>query len=226
MKTIWGVIAIVSFANLMAMGAVVGWLLNTGRLDAERATAIRSMLSETVAEQRERERLEDEAAAAAEAEEEEKRRLLAPVVTANEAASVRIEASEVDRQRIERLRAELDALKAGLASERRLLDEDRAAFEAERSAFEALRARIAAENGDEQFQKSLGVIEGMRPAEAARLINELITGGSRQEALGYLDAMRKTGRTKILSEIGKTDPTLAAGLLEEIRLRGVVSSGP
>ena len=50
----------------------------------------------------------------------------------------------------------------------------------------------------------------------------LIGDGSRDEAVGYLNAMQDRARTKIVGELVKSGETeLAAELLEELRIRGV-----
>ena len=101
MKLIWNVMAILSFANLMAIGGLAGWLLNSDRLDADRADRIRAMLAEPISVEQARLAEEAAEAAAAEAERQEMARLSAPSVSSNEAALIRLASTEVDQQRVE-----------------------------------------------------------------------------------------------------------------------------
>ena len=225
MKLIWNVMAILSFANLMAIGGLAGWLLNSDRLDADRADRIRAMLAEPISVEQARLAEEAAEAAAAEAERQEMARLSAPSVSSNEAALIRLASTEVDQQRVERLRREVDDLKASLREQRRVIDEDRAQLEADKAAFEAMQEEIRIAEGDEQFQKSLGTIQSMKPTSAADLLSELINDNARAQAVSYLDAMKARTRTKVMEEMARRDPVLATGLLEDLRLRGVVPSG-
>ena len=53
MKTIWNVVAVLCFLNVVALLAVFGWLANSGRLDKARVREVTSIFSDTVqAEQR------------------------------------------------------------------------------------------------------------------------------------------------------------------------------
>lgn len=226
MRTLWNIIAVMALANLLAMGAVAGWLFNSGRLDPQRIEELRAIIAEPVAAQRAR---EAEAAAQAEAEaatKAEEARLTAAPVTASEVVAVRLEASEIDRQRIERLRREVEDLRRVLAQERRTLDEESAAFVRERDAFTALRAEIAAREGDTQFRKSVEVYQSMKAKDAVSALLELERGGSRTRVVDYLNAMEDRARVRIAEELTKQDPALAAQLLEAVSVRGVEPAGP
>ncbi len=226
MKAVWHIITIVALANLIAIGGFVWWLHFSGRLDMGRVEAVRTMLSETLAEQQARESAEaaqtqTQAEQAAEIE-----RMSGPPVTASEVLSLRIETSEEDLQRISRLRREVRDLSETLASERRKLDAERAKFEEQKAEFALMRQRLEEIEGDEQFIKSLGVLESLKAAEAKQTLMEIIET-DREQAVSYLDAMQDRPRTKIFNEMvtdGQAD--LAAELLEEIRVRGLETVGP
>jgi hypothetical protein len=223
MRAAWHVITVMALANLIGIVGLVWWLHFSGRLDGERVQAIRAMLGETIARQAARERGESEQARAEAERQAELVLMSGPPVTASEALSLRLEASEIDLERVERLKREVRNLTETLARERRLLDADRLALENERAAFDAMRERLARIEGDEQFAKSVGVLENLRPAEARRALLELIDR-DREQVVSYLNAMKARQRTKILDEFikgGQAD--LAAELLEAIRLRGLES---
>lgn len=221
MKTVWNVIAILAFAHVLAMGAVVGWLLNSGRLNADRAEQIQAIFSETVAEQTAREIAERQQADAEAEQARSEAVLAAPPVTASEALAVRLEASELDRQRIERLRREVEDLQRSVRRERQLLDEAVATFEKERTEFQEMREQIAEREGDAQFQKAVITYEGMKAKETAAAFRELIDGGEPDRVVDYLNAMEDRSRVKIMTEITKDEPALAAQLLEALSVRGV-----
>jgi hypothetical protein len=221
MKTIWNVLAILAFANVVAMVGVVGWLLNTGRLDAGRVEAVRALLAETTADEAARLSRERQETAASIEQTRMEEELSRPPVTASEQVAARIEASEVDRQRIERMRREVMDLQRTLQRERSALSEDSAAFEAARDAFLEMRERVLATEQDEQFRKSVEVLNGMKAKDSATTLLELIVGGDRDRAVDYIDAMDERARVKVMTEVTKLDPALAAGLLEDLRVRGI-----
>ncbi len=226
MKTVWNIIAIMSFAHLMAILGFVGWLLNSGRLNEERVEDVRAMFAETIAEEkaREAEEREDREAAAQEAELEQT--LEEPVISAANLVAARVEASEVDRQRLSALQRDIRTRREALERDLRRLEQEEAALEADREAFKDMRASIAEQEGDEQFRKSLSVIEGMQPADSATALLTMVEAGRRECALGYLDEMEERARTKVMSQIVGEDPVVAAELLEALRVRGVEVAGP
>lgn len=221
MKHLFTAVALVAIINTLVLAGVAGWLAMNDRLDRGRLQQVRQMLSETITEQQAREaaaQAEQDRTAEAEALEA---RLSAPPVSASELLTARIEASEIDRQVIARLRREVDDLKAELSRERRRLDDDRAVFVAEKDAFEAMRERLQEIEGDEQFRKSLSVLEGLKPADAKTTLQQLIDAGGQEQVVSYLDAMQARIRTKVMAEFVKDAPDLAAELLEDLRVRGI-----
>jgi len=224
MRTIWTILSIIAVANLLALLAFAGWLGNSGRLNEDRLERVRSMFSETIAE--EAARLEQEAAEAAAAEAERPELLPdGPIATSAQLAELRAQAVEMDLQRETRVRREIDDLRRALQLERDVLDEERAAFEADRQEFEQMRAEINAVEGDEQFRKSLSVLSGMKAADAMQTLAEIHRQGETDRVVSYLNAMEERIRTKIMSEFVKDGETqLAADLLERLRVRGLVAA--
>ncbi len=243
MRRIWNIVAVFAIANLLGLAGFVGWLVAGDRLDLERARQIRAMLGETISEQRARE--EAEQAARDQAQEDRDDEGLA--LSSAELVSMRLERIEVDRERRARLQAEAEALREALARQEALLAQERERFESERKAFEEQIAKIRATDGDRQFKKAVKVLDGMKPREAAALIKAIIGGmdpladGSvpgdgaeegtddaqamRQRgvdlAVSYINAMQERTRLKLLSELAKSEPDLAADLLERLRTRGL-----
>jgi len=219
-KSLGTVIGVVAAANLIALAGVVFWLFATDRLSAERVERTRAMFAEPVPlevariEAAER---EAELVAAEEALDPE-----GPPVTSSEALALRLELSEFDRQRIERLKREVEDLQSTLRRERLVLERERAAFEEERAGFDAMRTRLSEQEGDEQFRKALVSIEGMKPDDARATLQTLLDAGDREQVVSYLDAMQERTRTKVITSFVKNDqPDVAADLLEALRVRGL-----
>ncbi|USN98590.1 MAG: hypothetical protein H6810_10500 [Phycisphaeraceae bacterium] len=225
MKAIWNIITVMALANLIAIVGFVWWLHFSGRLDTDRFEQVRTMFSETIAQQQARETA-DEAAAKADAEQKaDEKRMEIPPITASDALSMRIETSDIDRERIRLLERQVRDLTETLSRERRKLDADRAAFEKERDDFQAMRDRLAAIEGDAQFAKSVGVLSKMKAADAKQTLSQLLPN-DREQVVSYLDAMQERTRTDIISQFVKDGQAdLAAGLLEDIRVRGLEAAG-
>lgn len=255
MKTLWNAMCVVALANLLVVVGFVGWLRSSDRIDMERAKELRLMLTKTIAQQHVEEELAKataEADAKAKAAEAKARRV---PLTASEQLSARLEATELDEQRLKGMRSEVDALQRTLREAQEKVKAERAALEADRAAFELAKKTYAQATQSEQFQKTLAVLQAVKPTEARAILGEYLMDNSpssttnasaegtpsiggassahglatpptkgREQVVAYLDAMEAKSRTKVLSEFLKSDPKLAAGLLEDLRLRGQVAS--
>lgn len=244
MRRIWTMLSVVAVANLLGLLGFVAWLVASDRLGVDRLREIRAMLSETRAAQAAREEAE-EAAMDSAADEGDDRGV---ALSSADLVSLRLEGIEVDRERRERLSAEAEALRSALANQERILREQREAFERERRAFEDERARVKATDGDAQFRKAVKVLDGMRPQDAAEIIRAILGGGGdplvpgddagdagggdargaqeprevgMDRAVSFVNAMQERTRLKLMTELAKDEPALAADLLERLRTRGV-----
>jgi hypothetical protein len=112
----------------------------------------------------------EEAEVAAKAQERADR----PPLTASEQLAARIEATEIDQQRMERLRREVQDLQGRADRERAALDRERAAFAEEKRLFEAGLGRSMARAKDAQFRKTIEAIEAMKPKEALAVLRQMI----------------------------------------------------
>lgn len=254
MKSFWKVLSVLAVANLLALGAFVGWLVKSDRLSMDRVRAVREVIVKPIAlEQAELDQQskdQEAAKAAAEAEAKANR----PPLTAAEKLQARIEATELDRQRIERLKREVADLQNQLIAERARLDSDRAAFDAQKKEFEEYVASVNGVGTDAQFQKTLKILTTQKPQQAVTLIMEMLAdkappaeitmapvangaspqpeppAGPSEESLktvvAYLDAMGDKPRAGIMQALTKTNPKLAADLLERLRKRGEFARVP
>lgn len=247
MRALWTAVSVLAIANLMAVVGVVAWLVGTGRLDKQRMTRLREVLSQTVEEeQRLLAEAEAQAEAAIVAAEAAVRDAAAPL-SAAEQLHVRLDLSEVDHQRIERLRQETRDLSVTVSRDQLRLAEERRAFEAERAAFDLMRAQLAEMEGSAQFRRAVGTLQGLKPDEAVAILMEILRrpgegavvaspessgegipafDGGAEQVVAYLNALQERSRNKIMSEIAGADPALAADLLERLRTRGLIARGP
>lgn len=242
MKSVWTALCIVAVVNLAVLAGGIGWLKMSDRLDASRARQVRGLFTKTLTqERRERDEAEEERARALAAAEAEKKAAQVPL-TAEERVALRLEATDLDRQRAERLRREVADLRRQLDDERAVLDRDKAEFAAQKTAFlRATGATLAAQD-QAQFQKTLSVLSALKPKAAMSLLMEMLgppvtpaqdapgannaspaaaswSEAGLARAVGYLDAMEDDARAKVMSEFARTDPRLATQLLESLRDR-------
>ena len=225
MKAAWNVITLVALANLIAIIGFVWWLHFSGRLDMDRLEEVRTLMSETIAEQNARESADAAAAEQAAIEQTQAERMSGPPVTAQEALALRLETSEIDSLNLQRLRREVDDLRETLARERRVFDQSQTSFEADKAAFEAMREEIAEIEGDAQFAKSVEVLDTLKSAEAKAVLAQLYATDPVQ-VITYLDAMDSRARANVIRAFNKDGQTdLAADLLEALRLHGLEAGG-
>jgi hypothetical protein len=252
MKKLWTALSIVSLANLLAMSALALWLVNSDRLNMDRVRQARVVLAKTITQ----EKSEADAAAAKAAEDQraaEAARIAArPPLTAAERLAARVEATEMDLQRAERLKREVQDMQRQLTDERAKLTADKEKLAADRKTFEEMIAANTAATTDGQFQKTLAVMESLKPPQAIAMLKEMMpeaaaaapaadpnaglaAGGAATvaaptrdmtKAVSYLDAMDEKHRGAIMKELAKTEPKLAAELLERIRKQGEFARVP
>lgn len=230
MRAIWTVISVFCLANVLAIAGFVGWLRATDRLNIDRVREVREAFTETIAARKAREadeksKVESDLKAAEEATKKAR-----PPISAMEQLSLRLETNEAERQRNERARQEIEALRQALLKERAGLDAEKAALETARKDFEEMRKRIAEQEGADQFKKTLTVLQSLKPDEVRATLQQIMDGAKdgtgRETAIGYLNALPDRNRTKVLSEFIKSDPKLAADLLEGLRMRGQAAPPP
>lgn len=229
MRAIWNAVSVFCVANMLALGGVVGWLAATDRLDPERIREVRASLTETRAERESKAQAE---AAKLAAEDQAKAKAVKdarPPMSAAEKLQARLEAGEVDTQRLMNMRTQVSAMQQSLREAQERIDQDRAALARDRAAFEAMIQETRSLGEDAQFRKALSALEGMDPKAASAMIRQIITGGEGSAgsalAIGYLNAMQDRKRNEILGAIAREEATLAADLLERLRTYGLAPAG-
>ena len=255
MKTLWNIISVMAVANLVALGGIVGWLKLSDRLSVERLRAVREALSTTLTDDAAAAAVQVAALEQAQKDQEAAAKAARPPLTAAEKLAARVEATEHDRQRLDRLKREVQDLQAALARERAELDGRQTRLTADQKDFDEQVSQVGEIAGAEQFQKTLGLLQSLKPADASSLLLEIMSGRAgpasgpampagpemganasasiepaggesrrvnegRTVVVEYLNAMDERARTKVMTEFAKSDPALAAQLLESLRKRG------
>lgn len=228
MKSIWTALSILAIANVVGLLAFFGWLKATDRLDRTRVEQVRQLFAPTVGEVKTQ---EEAKAAQAEAEAraaQEKARLAKPGVTAEQQLEARFDATEIDRQRRQRIHDEIAQLQKMLAEKMDQLERLNAQIAQAKAEFEDMTRNARRQATDLQFKKTLSVLEGMKPGPARTLLKQTMDASpaGKEQAVAYLNAMEEESRTNILQEFVKEDPKLAAELLDRLRTRGVPPPAP
>ncbi|HYF14956.1 MAG TPA: hypothetical protein VD971_07795 [Phycisphaerales bacterium] len=240
MKKVWTILSVIAVANMIAVAGLLLWLKAGDRLSVERARAVRAVFTKTVAQEK-KDKEAEAAALAAEAakREQEAKEGKAPLSSAELLAS-RVELTDLDRERLERTRDEVEALRKQLSLAIADLEAKQAKLDADRKAWDAQLAEFARTTGDEQFQKTLGVLAAMKPSAAKQMLREMMGPATAAQfapvaqnqpaapapspgvarVVEYLNAMEDRARSRVMAEFAKEDPALAAQLLEALRQRG------
>jgi hypothetical protein len=233
MSKLWTILSVLGVANFLAVLGLVAWLGMSQRLSLDRVRAVKTALVETIPAEAER-LAEEEKKKADEAKIlETKAKEQKPTMTAQEKLAVRLEATELDIQNFKKLQSDIEAMQTNLRAQADLLATERVKFEKDKAAFETLRKEVEAKTGDDQFKKTLAVLEGMDTKNAVATVKEILAGidpgtaaglpaTGEDRALRYLNAMTPTKRTEILNLMAKGEPALAAKLLERLRTFGLL----
>jgi hypothetical protein len=182
MKTLWLVISVLAIANMLAVAGFIGWLKMSDRLDGPRLTAVRAMLSKTIAEQKAEEEALAAKAAAEKVAAHEAEKKGRPPMTATEQLVARIEASEISEQRMQAMMASIETLRAPLQAEREALARERQALDNDKKAFQDIVAAANAKVKDEQFKKTVAVMDSLKATDAQQVLSQIMQGQDPAEA--------------------------------------------
>lgn len=228
MKGIIAALCIVAVANLLAVGAFVGWLKTSDRLDLERLRKVREVLAPTIAQEKQKKVEADTAAAAEKLKAEEDAKRQRPPLTAEQQLIVRMEASKAEEQRAARLRTETEVLQRGLQEERERLEAATKALTDAQARFEALQQETATLVGSEQFTKAVSVLTGLKPAEAKSALQQILDGTTASITGADAPVQKKAGAgtiAPVLSSNGAAElrPTAVPQTKSETGRRQVVA---
>jgi hypothetical protein len=176
MKTAWNIISVLAVANLLAVAGFVGWLKMTDRLSVDRARAVREVLTPTLAADAARSAEAKAAEEKAAKDREVAEKAARPALTAAEKLAARVEATELDQQRIERLKREVEDLQKVVSRDRGDLADQRERLTQDQKAFDEQVRQVAALASTEQFKKTLDILQSLKPAAAKAMLVEIIGG--------------------------------------------------
>jgi len=173
-KTLWLALSVLAVANVLALLGVVGWLQTSNRLDGARLEQVRQLFSKTVKQTAE-EAAQLKTAAQAEIKNlEEQSKAARPALTAEERLHARVEATEIDRQRAQRLSDENISLQRSLAEKLTQFEALKSQIAQAKQEFEQLTSKSRETVGAEQFKKTLGVLEALKPERAKAALKEIM----------------------------------------------------
>lgn len=229
MKSMKRAILIILVLNLIAMLAGIGWLFSSGRVNKDRVLEMTKIFGEPVEVEQARLKAEEQAAAAEEAT--KPRPIPDDALNSDERNLIRVEMTQVDIARLDRMKREVEDLQSILRQERAGLNDEREQFEQQKADFAAMRDRLMALEGGKQFKKALSTLVTMDAQDAMKVLSSLLglennladpREAKYDEVVSYLSAMDERARTAILTEfLNNGQEQLAADLLESVRLRGL-----
>lgn len=219
MRSLWITVSCLALAHLLALGAFVGWLHTTGRLNTARVERLREIFAPTLAQEAahraaEEAKAQEHAAALVQAAHQ-----AVPPVAAARQVSEKTADADVQQARIERVKREVEDLRRTLALERADLDARQTAFDRRVAEFDAMRARLQKQEGEEQFRKAVELYASLPAAKAQELLQTLVDAGDTEQVVAYLNRMETRTARKIIEKF--PDPKMAADLLERLRTLGV-----
>ena len=222
MKSLWNAVSFLAVVHLLALLAFGGWLWQSGRVNAERIDAIRTMLAPTVeevlaaAEEEKKRQAMEQSALEAEA-----RMTSAPVPAGDQVALIS-KARELTAQSGQTLAQERAMFAKQLEDMAAELAQREAALEARQQEWEKGIEAERARRSDVQFAKSVTLLEQMGAKPAKDAIVQLMREGSVEQAVAYMNAMSERTAARILVEM--KDPSeagMATILLERLRRFGL-----
>lgn len=176
MKALFIAIVVLAVANFIATLGFVGWLVQTDRLDMNRVRDLRSRFAVTITEEKAKADADakkaEEAAKAAEAA----AKAAKPPLTASEQLAARLEATELDKERLARLRRDVESLQKRLADQTAQLAKERADLAEERRLLAGMNSQSVDKVSQEQFVKALNVLSSMKPVAAKSLLSQMLSG--------------------------------------------------
>ncbi len=228
-KTLWAVLCVVLWINLLAAAGFVAWLYKSGRLNQDRVDRIRQMLTLTVAEEEE----QRQQAAAQEEEARQKAMEAARLESVSDGPDTLDDFLKAERlgdemamQRIERLQRDIRDLQRQLAIAKQLYTKQSEQFAAERKAFEEAASAQSRLQRDQNFQQAVRMYEQVKPRQAKEMFQELIRRDQTAQVVDYLAAMQMRKAASVLKEF-KTPAEVAQAteLIQRLRQRGVNLAG-
>ena len=223
MRTILTAFTLVLVINVLALGALAGWLGASGRLSKDRLRDAVAVFNQTIEE-------ESQLAAEAEEAELEAQALAERALRMEQVAGgpvtpeARLESIEVvdekTRALLERQKVEANALKRQLDAQQRLIEEKIAELDKKQKAFDAAIASKVEQMQSEDFKEAIAMLEGIPPKQAKGVLQQWLNDGGQEQVVDYLSAMEERKAAKVLKEFKlPNEVAQAATLIEQLRMR-------
>ena len=188
MKRAWNIVSFVAVVNLLTVLIVVAWAWQSGRLDADRLTAIRSILFES----------DPESTTSV-----DQSTVVVPT-------SMDIPLGSSDRlawfdqwemeqeQRLQQLMGEAERRSREVQNRLNALEQERLAFEAERAAHTEAVDAAATVEAEQRFQQTVRLYERARPATAKIWLVAMIDQWGMEQAGRVVAAMDQRAAARLL----------------------------
>jgi alanyl-tRNA synthetase len=223
MRTILTAFTLVLVINVLALGALAGWLGASGRLSKDRLRDVVAVFNQTIeAESQlavEAEQADLEAQALAERALRMEQVAGGPVTPEARLESIQV-VDDKTRALLERQKVEANALKRQLDAQQRLIEEKIAELDEKQQAFDAAIASKVEEMQSEDFKEAIAMLEGISPKQAKGVLQQWLNDGGQEQVVDYLSAMEERKAAKVLKEFKlPNEVAQAATLIEKLRLR-------
>ena len=223
MRSLFTAFILVLVINLLALGALAGWLGASGRLSKDRLQAAVEVFNHTSAEEarlaEEAEKAEREAQALAERALRMEQVAGGPVTPEARLESIQV-VDDKTRALLERQKVEAEALKRQLDAQQRYIEQKISELDAKQQAFDQAIASRIEQMQNEDFREAIAMLEGIPPKQAKQVIQEWLTAGDQQQVVDYLSAMEERKAAKVLKEFKlPNEVAQAAVLIEKLRQR-------
>ncbi|MGB1124832.1 MAG: hypothetical protein ACPG4Q_06475 [Phycisphaeraceae bacterium] len=223
MRTLFTAFILVLVINVLALGALAGWLGSSGRLSKERLRDAVAVFNNTIEEDaqlaKDAEQAEIEALALA-----ERALRMEQVAGGPVTPEARLEAIQVvdDKRRalLERQKVEAEALKRRLDTQQKLIEQKLAELNEKQQIFDQAIATKVEKMQSEDFKEAIAMLEGIPPKQAKQVIQKWLGDGLDEQVVDYLSAMEERKAAKVLKEFKlPNEVTQAATLIEQLRQR-------
>lgn len=228
MKTLWATISIIAVAHMLAILALVAFLLGTDRIDRQRFDQVRSIFVTTIAQ----ETAEAEAKAEVEKIKADEQKWLNSLDDANTGIDGRIERLEKQDDLInaknERFNEDRKQHEAVLNNKLKEIAKQLAILDRERKAFQDEVERQKQLVQDVQFQKMVGILKGLPAEQLKTELDVYIQKGEIDRVVDIINAFDKRTSSKLFEQYQTPeDQILAADLLVRLKELGSVNGiGP
>ena len=228
MKKIGSLLTMILVMNLVAALGLAGYLLATGRLDKEKATAMLDMVKHKGTPEKLREKLYDIMEPTPATSTAPSTQSLAAKTVENELTSVLAASAsdrlEMSRQAIEQERLKLEAEAQDLRNRQKTLEDKQSELkellkkvEDAKGAYQKKVEADAAKGKDESFKKTLALYDELKPKQ----LKEIFLGMPEETVAEFLAAMDESRSGKIIAEFkSPTEKTFILKVLETIRGAG------